>query len=345
MRRNIASIVLGIVLLNLLYIAVELTVPLPEGTKTREVEIPVGVTFRQAIEILSTEGLVRDKNLFLFIGRLTGIHRKMRAGYYSITGAMSPLDVLMLLRSGQIIEYEITIVEGDSLPEIGEKLSEANIVDKEAFMELARDRDFLKAYNIDAPSIEGYLFPDTYKLPKGIEPENALGTMINNMRGKFSDQLKERATAIGFTENEVLTLASIIEKEALINSEGPLISAVYHNRLRKRIPLQADPTAIYGVKTSKERITRKDLRRKTPYNTYVITGLPPGPIASPGIRSIKAALYPVKAPYIYFVSNNDGTHQFSITEDEHFKAVSIYRAKRQMQRQIEKEIAKEKKKK
>ncbi len=340
MKKNIVVILLCLVLLNLIYISIEFLVPLPESTKTKEIQIPNGATFRQAIEILSKEGLIRDKNLFLFIGRLTGLHRKIRAGFYSITGATNPLDILLLLRSGQIVEYSITIVEGDSLLEIGEKLSGKNIVDIETFRKLTRSRNLLNAYNITAPSIEGYIFPATYQLPKGIEPENALGMMINTMRDRFNDKLRARAKDIGFTEREVLTLASIIEKEAIIDSERPLISAVYHNRLRKKMSLQADPTAIYGIKSSKERITIKDLKRKTPYNTYVIKGLPPGPIASPGIKSIVAALNPADVPYIYFVSNNDGTHQFSVTSEEHLKAVETYR----LMRQIEKEIQKQKEK-
>jgi UPF0755 protein len=331
-KKNIVIIFACLLIVNIGYIAAEMMTPLPTGRKTSEIFIPNGATFRQAIDILAKENLVRDENLFLFIGRLTGLHRKIRAGYYSITGATNPLDILLLLKSGQIIEYAITIVEGDSLLEIGEKLFSKNIVDRETFIKLVKDRGFLKAYDIAAPSIEGYIFPATYQLPKGIEPENALGMMINTLRDKYSEKLKARADEIGFTEKEVLTLASIIEKEAMIDSERPLISAVYHNRLRKRMQLQADPTAIYGIKSSKERITLKDLKKRTPYNTYIIKGLPPGPIASPGIKSIIAALYPADVPYLYFVSNNDGTHQFSVTEEEHLEAVKLYREKRNAKR-------------
>lgn len=328
MKKNILAIFLSIVFLYLVFIIIEFTSPLPGAKKTAEIQIPEGATFRQAVEILDKNGLVRDKKLFIIVGRITGLHRKIRAGYYSITGKKSPWDILMLLKSGQIIEYEITITEGDSLREIGEKLFGTNILDEEEFMEITKDRDFLKKYNIDAPSVEGYIFPDTYKLPKGIEPQNALGMMINKMREKFSFGLRLQARALDLTEREVLTLASIIEKEAVIDYERPIISAVYHNRLKRRMPLQADPTSVYGVKSAKERITAKDLRRKTPYNTYIIKGLPPGPIASPGLKSIMAALYPADVPYLYFVSNNDGTHTFSVTGAEHLKAVAAFREKK-----------------
>ena len=165
-----------------------------------------------------------------------------------------------------------------------------------------------------------------------MDPEDAIGMMINKMREKYSDKLKDRAADIGLSEREVLTLASIIEKEAVTDEERPLISAVYHNRLKKKMRLQADPTAIYGIKSSKEKITSDDLKRKTPYNTYVIKGLPPGPIASPGMKSIMAALYPADVPYIYFVSNNDGTHQFSVTMGEHQAAVQEYRKKKEAEK-------------
>lgn len=316
---------------------VELMVPVPGVSKKIELEIPKGSTFRQAIEILSKEKLIRDKNLFLFIGRVSGLDRKIRAGYYSIYESMSPLDIFKMLKKGQIIEYEFTIVEGDSLREIAEKLSEKGIMSRNDFMLLSSDEDFLASYTIDATTFEGYLFPDTYKIPKGMDPEDAIGTMINKMREKYSGKLRARTSELGLSEREVLTLASIIEKEAKTDEERALISAVYHNRLRKGIPLQADPTSIYGIKSSREKITTKDLQRRTPYNTYVIKGLPPGPIASPGIKSIIAAMYPADVPYIYFVSNDDGTHRFSVTREEHISAVKSYREKKQANKEKSKE--------
>jgi UPF0755 protein len=161
-----------------------------------------------------------------------------------------------------------------------------------------------------------------------MDPEDAIGMMINRMREEYSGKLAVRASELGLSERDVLTLASIIEKEAVTDKDRYLISAVYHNRLKKKIRLQSDPTSIYGVKTYKEKITERDLRRKTPYNTYIIKGLPPGPIASPGIKSIEAALYPADVPYLYFVSNDDGTHTFSVTAKEHLAAVRAYREKK-----------------
>lgn len=331
MKKNIIIAFAGIALTFAVYIAVQLLSPLPVGSKTIEIQIPKGATFRQAVEIFSREGVIRDKNFFILAGRITGLERRIRAGFYQIYRPMDALDLLRILKDGQIIEFAVTVIEGDSLQEIAGKLSEKGIVTKEAFLALASDAKFLYTFDIDSPSAEGYLFPDTYRIPKGMEPRETVAMMINNLRGKLTFEMMERMEELGFSENEILTLASIIEKEAVTDDERAVISAVYHNRLKKRIPLQADPTAIYGIKGSKEKILLSDLKRKTPYNTYVVRGLPPGPIASPGIKSIMAALYPADAPYIYFVSNNDGTHTFSVTLAEHNAAVKAYREKKKNQ--------------
>ncbi len=330
-KKNIAIIVIIIVVLAVSYAAFEMLVPAQNVTKYTEIEIPRGTTFRQAVEILADQKLIRDGKLFLLLGRLTGADRKIRAGYYSIWANMSPLDIFRILLKGRIIEYQITVLEGDSLTEIADAVAEAGIAHKEEFMKLVHDPDFLELYGIEAPSAEGYIFPDTYTVPKGVNLEEALGVMIDKMREKYSVDLMENTESLGMTEQQVLTLASIIEKEAVKDEERPIISAVYHNRLKRHMPLQADPTSIYGIKSSKERITMSDLRRKTPYNTYIINGLPPGPIASPGLKSIEAAINPANVPYLYFVSNNDGTHTFSVTLSEHEAAVKAYREKKKME--------------
>jgi peptidoglycan lytic transglycosylase G len=332
MKKNIVIVAIAVLAMACVYSAFEMLAPAQRAMKNTEIEIPKGTSFRQAADILLKENLIRDRNVFLILGRITGADRKIRAGYYQIWAGMSPLDIFRVLRNGQIIEYEIRVIEGDSLNEISDAFAKAGIITKEAFMKLSRDPGFLSAYGIDAPSIEGYVFPDTYLIPKGMPAEDALGTMINRMREKYSDRMIKRMDKLGMNEKEVLTLASIIEKEAAVDSERPLISAVYHNRLNKDMLLQADPTCIYGIKTSKEKITKEDLRRKTEYNTYVIKGLPPGPIASPGIKSIMAALYPADVPYLYFVSNDDRSHRFSTNIADHEKAVKLYRERQQAMR-------------
>jgi len=329
MKKNLFIILSGILFMVFSYSAFVMFVPAQTGNRNVEIEIPRGATYRQAAEILYAEKLIRDKNIFLLAGRLTGADRRIRAGFYSIWSSMSPFDIFKIIRRGKIIEYEIKILEGDSLLEISDQFEKNGIMMKAEFMKLAKDPDFLEAYGIEAKSAEGYIFPDTYKIPKGVSPKDALGSMIDKMREKFSPAVLTRMEEMGMSENETLTLASIIEKEAIVDSERPLISAVYHNRLKKEMQLQADPTAIYGIKSSKEKITREDLLRKTDYNTYKIKGLPPGPIASPGLKSIMSALYPAAVPYIYFVSQDDRTHQFSTTIEEHLQAVQVYRQRQQ----------------
>lgn len=310
-----------IFLVFLVYITLQLFVPSNIGNISIEIHIPEGTTYREAIEILAKNRLLRDKNLFLVIGRITSVDKKVRAGYYSFWGNMSPYEIFRKLIEGRIIERDITIVEGDTFLEIGKKLEDKNIMSLEEFTSLSTNKDFLKSLDIKASSLEGYLYPETYRIPKGSKPESVLTLMVNMLRRHYDDAMISRMKELNWTENQVLTLASIIEKEAVVDEERPLISAVYHNRLRIGMPLQADPTAIYGVKDYRSKITKADLRNKTKYNTYLIKGLPPGPICSPGIKSIKAALFPADVPYLYFVSKRDGTHYFSRTLNEHIEAI------------------------
>ncbi|MCX7987886.1 MAG: endolytic transglycosylase MltG, partial [Thermodesulfovibrio sp.] len=257
-----------------------------------------------------------------------GIEKRARAGYYLITKEMSLLEILEKLLRGKIIEYTLTIVEGDSLFEIADKLSKINPDFGSQLLELSDDKDLLKTLNIDAPSLEGYLFPATYNIPKGMDLKEIILMMVKKFWSVYDENLIEKTKKIGWTVNKVVTLASIIEKEAKIQEEKPLISAVYHNRLKIGMPLQADPTAIYGVKRFKEGVKKRDLSNKTPYNTYVIRGLPPGPIASPSLSSIKAALSPANVPYLYFVAKGDGSHEFSSTYDRHISAINQIRSNR-----------------
>jgi UPF0755 protein len=328
MKKNYLSIAAALVVIFLIYSAVEMVIPLPFGNKPIEFEIKRGATFGQVVKELSDRGLVRDRWVIYVLGRALGVDRRIKAGYYPLWGSMTPWQIFTAIRKGKIIEYEITVVPGDSLREIEAKFTAQKIADSETFQRLCADREFLDSLDVDAPSLEGYLFPDTYRFPKGLDAQDILITMVNRLREQFDDGMMARQMEIELPEREVLTMASIVEKEAITDEERPIIAGVYYNRLKKRMLLQADPTAIYGVKSSREKITRDDLLRKTPYNTYVVNGLPPGPIASPGLKSIQAALSPADVPYLYFVSNNDGTHNFSVTLSNHESAVKAYRDKK-----------------
>lgn len=338
MKRNFLCMALVAPLVFAVYAAIQLFVPLTMPGGEIEIEIPEGASFSQAVQLLYGARIVHDKNLLPVLARVTGSDKRIRAGYYRFLGLQSSFSIFQQMRGGHIVEYEVTVIEGDSLTEIGEKLAARGLVTPERFSTLTTDREFLNSLNIAAPSIEGYLFPQTYKIPKGKAPESILKLMVGTLRVQFNGELRGKAVQMGWSENEVLTLASIIEREAQTDGERPLISGVYHNRIRAGMPLQADPTAVYGVKSYRERITPRDIRKHTEYNTYVIRGLPPGPIASPGIKSITAALYPADVGYLYFVSKGDGTHYFSMTLSEHAAAIQRVKGTRVVQeRSAEKE--------
>jgi UPF0755 protein len=193
----------------------------------------------------------------------------------------------------------------------------------------AGDPAFARSHGIPAGSLEGYLFPDTYLFPRGVSAEAILTTMLQRFRSVFTAEWEQRAAQIGLTVHEVVTLASIIEKETGAPSERPLISSVFHNRLKKGMRLETDPTVIYGIRDFDGNLTRKHLETFTPYNTYVIKGLPPGPIASPGKDALEAALFPAQTGYFFFVSKNNGTHHFSSSFEEHQNAVQRYQIRRE----------------
>jgi len=325
MSRNAGVTAAALLAFSIFYFVLQMWLPGKELEEPFTAEIERGVTYGDAVSLLAGAGLVRDEKMFLALGKLTGLQRRLTPGRYRYEGRPSQFRVYLSLERGETLPWEVTVVEGDTLWEIGRKLAAEGLVAEEDFTRLSRDRDFLRGLGIEAPSIEGYLYPDTYRFIKGDSPEVILGAMVRRLREMYDEELSERTRQLGMTEHKVLTLASIIEREAALDGERPLISAVYHNRMRKRLRLQADPTAIYGVKPLSAGVTREDIRRKTPYNTYTINGLPPGPISSPGIKSIRAALFPADVKYLYFVSNNDGSHTFSATHAEHMKAVQKYR--------------------
>ncbi len=302
---------------------VNLIMPVSSDNEWREVRIPEGSNYTEGIGLLEKKKIIKGRMALLFLGRITGRDKQLKPGYYNLSASMSPLEIFDTLIEGRTIQFAITIPEGFTLKEIKKKLTELDLMDERSWG-LVNDSGFIAGLGIDAPSLEGYLYPDTYKFQKGTAPETVLRRMIKRLEEVFDGSLKKRAGELGMTRNEVLTIASIIEKEAVFDIERPIISGVYHNRLKKRMRLQADPTVLYGLGKSEKRIRYRDLKRETPYNTYVIRGLPRGPIASPGIKSIMAALYPDDVDFLFFVSKNDGTHHFSRTNKEHARAVALY---------------------
>lgn len=327
MRNKVTVMALILSVILAAYVSIGIFLPLASIDAPLEVNIERGSSFRQAARVLHDHGIVPDRGLFMLLSVTTGLHKRIRAGYYEFQGNLSLWDVYKILREGRIIERTVLVIEGETLWDIRKKLAAAGLISGPEFDRLARDSGFMAGHGVYAPSLEGYLFPDTYSFPKGISARELLSVMIRRMREKLTPLLLEQAAARGLSEREVLTLASIVEKEARLDRERPVVAAVYLNRLRHHMPLQADPTAIYGVKQMTEGVTATDLRRHTEYNTYVFAGLPPGPIASPGLRSIEAVISPADVPYLYFVADGTGGHLFSASYAEHQRAVAAYRHK------------------
>lgn len=261
---------------------------------------------------------------FLALARWRRVDRQVRSGVYEFAGGETAGEVLEALVSGPQRVELVSIPEGWAVDRIALRLEAAGLGDADRFVELADDPAFAASLGVPADRLEGYLFPDTYSFGDEPAPEEVLGRMTARFFEVFDEELQTAAEARGLTVHEAVTLASIVETEAAIASERPLISAVFHNRLARGMPLQADPTVLYGTGRPKP-IRRSDLERATPYNTYVIRGLPPGPIANPGRASLEAAVRPTPgAKALYFVARNDRSHEFNETLREHTRAVRKY---------------------
>jgi len=292
------------------------------------VSVPSGTSFGQIAHKLQTNDVVSSVICFKLLARLRGETAAIQAGDYRFAGAATPGQVLDRLVAGDVERHQLTIPEGFSLVEIAHRLQERGFPDAQAFLPLTRNTEFLTSLGIDAASLEGYLFPETYTFDSRTTARQLILAMVGQGQAELTPALLAQAKKQGLNRHQLLTLASIIQKEAGNNAEMPLISAVFHNRLRRGIALQADPTVIYGIKDFDGNLTRRHLREITPYNTYRVPGLPPGPIASPGRTALQAAANPAAVNYLYFVARGDGTHKFSSTLREHNAAVRRYQLKR-----------------
>jgi UPF0755 protein len=268
--------------------------------------------------------LIKSRLAFVWLARYQSADRKIHAGEFELNPSMTPADILARLSVGQVVLHPVLVPEGLTMVQVADIFGQQGLVDRQELLRLMKDPAFIASLGIHADTLEGYLYPDTYKFPKGVTPKQVITAMVEHLRQVYGPDLETRAQELKMTQHEVLTLASVIEKESGSNGEREDISAVFHNRLKKHIPLQSDPTVIYGLPNYDGNIHKKDLLSPSPYNTYRVTGLPPGPIANPGIQSIRATLYPSNSRALYFVSKNDGTHQFSATLAEHNEAVEKY---------------------
>jgi UPF0755 protein len=299
-----------------------------DNADTHIVTIAPGEGFRTTALKLHDLGLIRSPLKFRLFARFSGAHRRIKAGEYQLYGTMSPRQILDTLVEGKVLLYRVTIPEGYTLHQIARTVAEAGFGDADRFYRLATDPSVVQAENVEGQTLEGYLFPDTYYFPKGFAQIKIIAAMVQRFRDTISDAWRSRARELGMSLHQVVTLASIIEKETGAPDERPLIASVFHNRLQKGMRLETDPTVIYGIEHFDGNLTRKHLRTPSPYNTYINKGLPPGPIASPGRAALEAALYPARTDYLFFVSRKDGTHQFSSTLEDHQKAVRKYQLRR-----------------
>lgn len=294
----------------------------------RVVEIPPRERLREVARRLADAGIIRSPWGFVVLGLVRGEGRRLHAGEYEIPRGAATPAVLALLASGAVRQHPVLHPEGASMAELARTLDAAGLARAADIERAARDPALLRTLGVEAPSLEGYLFPDTYQLVRGMAAEEILTRMVQRMRAKLGPEVLVEARARGLGVHELLTLASIVEREAVVAEERPLIAAVFWNRLRRDMPLQADPTVQYAVGRERSPLTRADLDVDHPYNTYRRPGLPPGPIASPGLAAIAATLHPAPVNYLYFVARDDRRHHFSRTLEEHNTAVARYRTAR-----------------
>lgn len=301
----------------------------PVATDPATVRIAPGMTARDIASSLSKGKVVRSALFFRVVSRVKGYDGRFRSGRYTISAGSSTSEVARHLAETipAPLDVRITVTEGMNLREIAGLLAHKAGIDSSAFAAFATRRAVAESLGVDNATLEGYLYPDTYFFPEKAKAYDVIKRMNARFREVFADSLKRRAEKLGFTVNQAVTLASLIETEAVHDSERQVISSIFHRRLKAGLPLQANPTVQYAL-GEKRRVFNGDLDVDSPYNTYRNRGLPPGPIACPGMKSIIAALYPAETQYLYFVANGDGSHTFSKSLAEHSSAVARYKKTR-----------------
>lgn len=305
---------------------------------TVEVTIPPGATWSATLDTLTSRGVVRSRLLFDIVGRIRHVPANLKTGTYEIRPHERYGVIIDVLTTGRGRERRLVVPEGLMLAETAATVERALAIPRDSFLAAARDSTLLATYRVPAASLEGYLYPETYHVPDGIDARRLVRLMLDEFETQWDPGWTARLDELDLTRHEAVTFASIIEGEVRVAVDRPFVSAVYHNRLRIGMPLQADPTVIYALGT-RRRLFERDYRVDHPYNTYRIRGLPPGPIGSPGRASIQAALYPGDAPYLFFVAQPDGKHIFSRTLAEHNRARALVRGMRQAPRRPPSEAA------
>ncbi len=322
-------IILGVPLLWCLWVGIYAMGPGPSSSREQiEVIIPARSSLSTIGKILAEKKVIRPDPRFSMLATLTGAGSRLRAGEYAFAPGKKPLEVIELLKKGKVLYRPVTIPEGTEMTKFAAILAADGWVDLEKFLHLVRDPAMLKKTGIHAESLEGYLFPDTYFLSRGQLGEAKIIEMMVARHFQIYNALikNQNSDTFAMSHHEVVILASIVEKETGNPEERALVASVFLNRLQRGMRLQADPTVRYGLEENTGQLTKADLKKSTPYNTYIIEGLPPGPIANPGRAAIEAVIFPARTDYLYFVAKDDKSHHFSRTLKEHNKAVSRYRA-------------------
>lgn len=305
-----------------------LNTPGPELAYPVLIFVPEGTTLRATAHRLAAAGAITSARPFVWWARFTGADRAIKSGEYMFTTPLAPRELLRALTRGESLRHSVTVVEGMTFKQIAALLAARGLGAEESFLCLNSDPSFLAAWGLPPQGIEGYLYPDTYHFSWLASPEEILGRMIKRFYRAVTPEVYRRAEMLNLSLHQVITLASLIEKETSVAAERTLIAAVFHNRLRQGIPLQCDPSVIYGLDKFDGNLTRQHLQTPTRYNTYLFRGLPPGPIASPSLESIHAALNPAQIDYLYFVARGDGTHVFSSDLATHNRAVRRFQRER-----------------
>ena len=291
-------------------------------------DVEPGATMRQVAYALEEDGLIRDARVARWFARAEDLSSKLKVGEYGLSRTQSTPEILAALAEGRVQTHSVVIPEGLRAIEIATRLGDAGLVDREAFLEIVLDPEAATARGIEAPNLEGYLFPDTYRFARGLPADRVVDAMVDEFKAVY-ETLKAQAEGQTLSMHELVTLASIVEKETGAPEERPLIASVFLNRLERHMRLETDPTVIYGIENFDGNLRKVHLLDASNiYNTYKIAALPPGPIASPGLEALTAVLAPADSAFLYFVSRNDGTHVFSKTYAEHDRAVDRYQRRR-----------------
>ena len=317
----------GFPLFWMVWIGIYAISPAPPSSQEQiEVVIPSRTGVAKIQKILADSQVIRNDDRFTMLAGLLGVANQLKAGEYALSSGLRPYEVLNTLKQGKVLYRPVTIPEGMELIKVADILSQGGWIDRDRFMELTQDRTFIMQTGLAADSLEGYLFPDTYFLSKGQQDEaEIIKMMVGNHLKVFDDIMQGGAqSTTGLQPHGIITLASIVEKETGQPEERPMIARVFLNRLDRNMRLQADPTVRYATDKLEGPLLRSDLNSPSPYNTYKIKGLPPGPICNPGRAAILAVIHPADVEYLYFVSKNDSTHHFSKTLQEHNRAVNRY---------------------